>query len=88
MVDALREARRVLTAGGVLIDVRPVIAPMAAEVIVDDRTAWVKDVDACSTPEDIVAADVAVQHALSSEWFAFELSHPFDFEIHCDTAED
>jgi hypothetical protein len=88
MVDALREARRVLTPRGVLINVRPVTAPMLVELIVVGRTIWAKDVDACNTPEDVVAADDAVQRALSSEWFAFETSHPFDLEIRCHTAAD
>jgi hypothetical protein len=49
---------------------------------------WAREVDACSTPEDVVAADAAIHKALSGEWFAFEKSHPFDLEIYCDTAAD
>ena len=88
MVDALREARRVLTSRGVLIDIRPVTAPMVVEVLIAARAIWAKEVDACSTPEDIAGADAAVQHALSGEWFAFEKNHAFDLEIYCDTAAD
>ena len=88
MVDAQREARRVLTPSGVLIDVRPVAAPMVVEVLIGARAIWAKEVDACSTPEDMAAADAAIQHAVSGEWFVFEKSHPFDLEIYCDTAAD
>jgi hypothetical protein len=88
MVDALREARRVLTPRGVLIDVRPVNAPMVVEGVISARAIWAKEIDACSTPEDMAAADAAMQHALSDEWFSFEKSHPFDLEIYCDTAAD
>jgi hypothetical protein len=88
MVDALREAQRVLTPRGSLIDVRPVTAPIVVEVVIAARAIWEKEVDAYSTPEDVAAADAAVQHALSGEWFAFEKSLPFDLEIYCDTAAD
>ena len=88
MVDALREARRVLTLPGVLIDVRPIVAPIVVEVMVAAQTRWTKEVAAYSTPEDIAAADVAVSHALSAGWFAFKKSVPFDFEIVCDTTAE
>jgi hypothetical protein len=41
-----------------------------------------------STSEDVAAADRAVQHALSEEWFAFEKSLPYELEIYCDTNAD
>jgi len=88
MVDALREARRVLTRPGVLIDVRPVVAPLVVEVIVAARTMWMKQVASYSAPEDVAAAGAAVRHALSREWFALEKSISFDFEILCDTAAE
>jgi hypothetical protein len=88
MVDALREARRVLARRGVLIDVRPVVAPIVVEVIVAAQTIWTKQVASYSAPEDVTAADAAVQHAISHEWFAFEKSIPFDFAIFCDTAAE
>src|SRR5258708_2564025 len=88
MVDALREARRVLTRRGVLIDVRPVVAPIVVEVVIAAQTIWTKEVASYSAPEDTAAADAAVQHAISDEWFTFEKSIPFDFEIFCDTAAE
>jgi len=88
MVDALGEARRVLTRRGVLIDVRPVVAPIVVEVIIAAQTIWMKEVASYSAPEDAAAADAAVQHAMLGEWFTFERSIPFDFEIFCDTAAE
>src|SRR5215831_4948209 len=85
MVHALREAQRVLTPRGVLIDVRPVIAPIVVEVVIATRVAWAKTVATYSTPEDIAAADSAIQHAVSREWLVFETSLPFEFEIYCDS---
>ena len=88
MVDALREARRVLARRGVLIDVRPVVAPIVVEVIVGVKTIWTKEVASYSAPEDIATADTAMQDAISGQWFAFGKSIPFDFEIFCDTAAE
>jgi hypothetical protein len=36
----------------------------------------------------VAAAEAAVQHALSGEWFAFKKSLPYDLEIYCDTSAD
>lgn len=88
MVDALREARRVLAARGVLIDVRPVVAPLVVEIAAAAQAIWMKEVASYSAPEDVAAADAAVLHAVSNAWFAFEKSARFDFQILCDTVED
>jgi hypothetical protein len=61
---------------------------MVVEVVIASRTIWAKEVASYSTPEDVAAAEGAVQHALSREWFAFEKSLPYDFEVYCDTAAD
>lgn len=88
MVDALREAQRVLTPAGVLIDVRPVTAPILVELVVGTQAVWAKTVHSFSSPEDVAAADYAVQHAVSRGWFVFETSLSFDFEIYCDSATE
>jgi hypothetical protein len=88
MVDALREAQRVLTPSGVLIDVRPVTAPIVVEVVIAARAVWTRTVDSYSAPEDVAAADAAVQHAVSREWLVFEASLAFNFEIYCDRAAE
>ncbi len=88
MVDALREAHRVLTPSGVLIDVRPVTAPIVVEVLIASQAVWAKTVDSYSAPEDVAAADAAVEHAVSAEWLVFETSLRFNFEIFCDSAAE
>jgi len=88
MVNALQEARRVLAPTGVLVDVRPVTAPIVVEVVIASEAVWAKTIDSYSAPEDVAAASAAVQHALSREWFVFETSLAFSFDIYCDTAAD
>ena len=88
MVNALREAQRVLTPSGVLVDVRPVTAPIVVEVVIDTQAVWAKAVNSYSAPEDMAAAEAAVQHAVSHRWFVFETSIPFNFEIYCDRAAE
>ena len=88
MVDALREARRVLKLQGVLVNVRPVTTPVAVEVVAATRTIWAKEVTSYSTPEDVVAAEAAIERAVSDEWFVFDKSLRYDFDMYCDTAAD
>ena len=88
MVNALREAHRVLTPSGVLIDIRPVIAPLVVEVVIAAQPVWAKPVESYSAPEDVAAAEAAVQHALVRDWLVFETSLSFPFEIYCDSAAE
>jgi len=88
MVDALREADRVLTPSGVLIDVRPVTEPIVLEVVIATRAVWAKTVYTFSAPDDVAAADAAVQLAVSREWLVFDTSLSFRFEIYCDSAAE
>jgi len=88
MVDALKEAHRVLSRTGVLVDLRPVIVPIVVEVVVANDARWATSVETYSAPEDVAAAEAATQHALSREWFRKDASLHFDLEIYCDTAAD
>lgn len=86
MVHALHEAHRVLTPSGVLLDVRPVVAPLLLEVIAAGHPVWSDAVHAYSAPDDIAAAEAAMRQAVASGWFALQTSICFQFDIYCDTA--
>ena len=88
MVDALRESRRVLTISGILLDVRPVTAPMVLEIVAGNHSVWATGVNTLSGAEEHAAADTAVDHALSGGWFVFESRCPFDVEIYCDSVAE
>jgi hypothetical protein len=88
MVDALREARRVLKLRAILIHVQPLTRPLIVEVMVGARPIWAKKVASYSAPEDVAAAEGALQRALSAGWFAFEKSLPYHLDIYCDAAAD
>ena len=88
MVDALREAHRVLAPGGTVVDVRPLTARVVIELVTADRADLAAEADAYGAAEDDASADAAVRHAVSCGWFAFQRSDRFDFEVYCDTAAD
>src|SRR5215469_10477900 len=88
MVDALRESHRVLTPSGVLIDVRPVTAAIVRELVIATHAVWAETICAYSAPEDVAAADAAVQLAVTRGWPAFDMSLLFHFEIYCDSAAE
>jgi hypothetical protein len=88
MVDALREAHRVLAPSGTVIDVRPITARVVIEVVTAGRADWSAEVDAYGAAEDDASADAAVRQAVSGGWFACQRSDRFDFEVYCDTAAD
>jgi len=88
MVHALQEARRILADQGVLVDVRPVVSPIVLDVVIASQSVWTRDIAIFSSPEDIAAADSAVQHSLSLNWFSYDKNISFDFDIYCDTAAE
>lgn len=88
MVDALREAWRVLTPAGVLIDVRPAPAPIVVEIVRSHQAVWTTTVESYSAPEDNAAADAVVGNAVSLEWLRLESHLRFNFDIYCDNADD
>jgi hypothetical protein len=51
-------------------------------------STWTKEVASYSAPDEVAATDAALQNAISTDWFVFEKSIPFDFEIFCDTAAE
>jgi hypothetical protein len=88
MVHALLEARRVLVAGGIVIDSRPVTAASLIEAVGPARVSDAIEIDSYGAADDEAAADAAIAHALSHGWFVFERSRRFDFEVYCDTVAD
>lgn len=88
MVDALREAGRVLVPEGIAIDLRPITALATIEVVATSRTAVAVEIESHGAAEDDAAADAAVRLALAHTWFRFEQSRRFDFEVYCDSAAD
>ena len=88
MVNALREAQRVLTPSGILVNVSPVTSPLVIEVVNATRAVWARTVESYSAPEDVAAAEAAVQRAVSRERLVVETSLRFDFQIYCDSAAE
>src|SRR5579871_7643 len=88
MVDALRETGRVLSPGGTILDLRPVSAPVTIQTLSAGRTAAAIEIASYGAAEDDDAADAAVRHALSRQWFTLERQLTFAIDIDCDTASD
>ncbi len=88
MVDALREAHRVLVPEGICIDVRPVTARVMMEAVTAAGTGGAVEIDSYGAAEDDAAADAAIRQALSRAWFTFEQGCKFDFEVYCDSSAD
>ena len=88
MVDALLEARRVLVAEGIVIDVRPIAAPAMIESVSADRVTAAVQIDAHGAAEDEAAAEAAVRGALTHGWLAFERRRQFDSEVYYDSVVD
>ena len=64
MVDALLEARRVLVADGIVIDVRPITAPALIESVSAAQVTAAVEMNTYGATEDEAAADAAVPSIL------------------------
>lgn len=81
MVDALREATRVLVAGGTLIDIRPVGEISPLEVARGGAPLVEGGLDTTGLIADDHAADAAAAFALDSGWLACLARHRFTIEF-------
>ena len=88
MVNALREAHRVLETGGVVLDVRPIPTQFTLEAIAAGHATPVGEMDSYGALDDDQAADAAVARAVADGWFTMEQRVEFAFEIHWDTTAD
>src|SRR6202521_131089 len=85
MVDALREACRVVVPGGIVVDLRPMSARYRLEVVTDAVATAVAEIEAYEAQDDDNAADAAVRHAVSQGWLLPGGGIQFDFEFYWDT---
>jgi ubiquinone/menaquinone biosynthesis C-methylase UbiE len=88
MVDALRDAWRVLTNGGMLIDLRPRVWKYPLELVTSDAAVPVGYTDTTSRAADDVAADAAIVTALTKGWFTAIAQDAFEVEIVWDSVDD
>ncbi len=89
MVHALREIWRVLTPGGLLLDVRPLVGDWPIEVVAHGHVYAVGQVD--HKPEGYVddrAANDAAARAGREGWFIRDREGLFDFAYYWDTPEE
>src|SRR5258705_846117 len=88
MVDALREASRVVIPGGLILDLRPMSGNYPLEFFIQDAVIPAGEVSGFGGADSDRVCDIAVDHALQSGWFTRGGSSRFDFEMHFDTAEE
>ena len=89
MVHALREIWRVLTPGGLVLDVRPLAGDWPVEVVARGHVLAAGQVD--HKPEGYVddrAANDAAALAGREGWFVREREGAFDFAYYWDTPEE
>ena len=89
MVDALRETWRVLSAHGILVDLRPL--PSSAcpvEVVTPQEVVQVGEVDASGTVADDVAADRAVAQVVQDGRYLLRKDTRFEFEFSWDSVSE
>jgi hypothetical protein len=86
MVDALRESWRVLSANGVVMDLRPLaLTARPVEVVTEEEAIQVGELDDAGTVADDVAADRAVAQVVQEGWLLLREDARFDFDFYWDT---
>lgn len=89
MVDALREAWRVLEVDGVLIDLRPLDSSRGlVELVTPEKAIPVGEMDASGFASDDAAADRAAARAVDEGWFLPQRALHLDFELSWDTVDE
>lgn len=79
MVHALRECRRALTAGGLLLDLRPFAGNWPLEVVAGSRVWAAGTLDDSQEIPDDRAANAAMADVVRREWFRPEQATTFEF---------
>ncbi len=88
MVDALKEAWRVLTPRGVLLDLRPLAQDMPIEIVSQGYIAVSGFVDGAPGKPYDDACDAALARVQGEGWFASEHQRVFDLPVYFDTVDD
>ncbi len=88
MVNALKEAWRVLTPRGVLLDLRPLAQDMSIEIACQDSVAVTGFVDGAPGKPHDDACDVSLASVQGEGWFASEHQRVFDLPVYFDTVDD
>ena len=88
MVDALKEAWRVLTPRGILLDLRPLAQDMPIEIASQGNIAVSGFVDGAPGKPHDDACDVSLARVQGEGWFASEHQRVFDLPVYFDTVDD
>ena len=88
MVDALKEAWRVLRPRGVLLDLRPLAQDMPIEIASQGNIAVSGFVDGAPGKPHDDACDVSLARVQGDGWFACEHQRVFDLPVYFDTVDD
>ena len=88
MVNALKEAWRVLTPRGVLLDLRPLAQDMPIEIASQGNIAVTGFVDGAPGKPHDDACDVSLERVQGEGWFASEHQRVFDLPVYFDTVDD
>lgn len=88
MVDALKEAWRVLTPRGVLLDLRPLAQDMPIEIVSQGSVAVSGFIDGAPGKPHDDACDVSLARVQGEGWFESEHQRVFDLPVYFDTIDD